>query len=245
MVKDTPIYTSNTPSQPHFSSRDSSWWTGEKNESRDQSKDEQHSDFIPGIPQPSDSQINLTPPINQYLDSDDQYAELMPNQLYGPEKELLIHEWKAPSRPFKKHEKQFYTTVGTIVLLIALILFFAGQVLPVAVVLSVGFLVYVTTSIPPTDIENKITTYGIWTGDDFYYWEEMGRFWFTKKYDDKILHVEIARFPNRLTILIDPEEETIIAEMLSVVLIEEEPPPTYYEKVAHWLQKKIPLDIEA
>ncbi|GEM_PF-203512 len=188
----------------------------------------------------------LNPPVQQYQNQYDPYLDPYYDDLaYGPQQELLVYEWVAPSRPFKKHNRQYYTTVGTIILLIALILFFAGQILPVAVVLAVGFMIYVMTSIPPTNIKNQLTTYGIRTGENLYYWDEMGRFWFKKKYNDEILHVEVARFPERLTILVGEGERELIRELLATVLLEEEPLPTYYERAAAWLQQKIPLDIES
>ena len=94
--------------------------------------------------------------------------------------EKLILEWKAPSRPFKKHKKQYYTTIITIALLLGLILFFAGQTLTVAVVLAVAFLSYVMATIPPYTITNSITTYGVKNEEALYTWEELGRFWFEK-----------------------------------------------------------------
>ena len=54
-----------------------------------------------------------------------------------PQKEEVLLEWRSPSRPFKKHNRQFYSTVGMIGALIAFILFFAGQIIPVAVVFAV------------------------------------------------------------------------------------------------------------
>ena len=156
-----------------------------------------------------------------------------------------IFSWYAATRPFKKRNRQYFTTIGTIVLLISLILFFAGQFLPVAVVLAVGFLTYIMATIPPHDVLYKITSYGIRVDDNIYYWDEMGRFWFSQKYEDKLLNVEIARFPQRITLVINKEEEGVLREILSEVLLEQQPEPTYYERVSAWLQEKIPLDIES
>src|SRR5688572_8191789 len=57
-----------------------------------------------------------------------------------PQQEEIVLEWDAPNRPFKKRNRQYYTTVAIIVFLISLILFFAGQFLPIAVVIAVAFL---------------------------------------------------------------------------------------------------------
>lgn len=160
-----------------------------------------------------------------------------------PEEEIL--SWEAPSRPFKKKNKKYFTTVFVIGVLVALIFIFAGQGwLPAALTFSIVFLVYVLSTIPPQKVENKITTYGIRVDNGLYYWEELGRFWFEEKSGDEVLYIETARFPGRIALLIVDGLKEVLRELLSEVLLEQKPEPTPYEKVASWLQEKIPLDIE-
>lgn len=160
-----------------------------------------------------------------------------------PLPEEVILEWTAPSRPFKKREKKYFSTILIIAALISLILFFAGQVLPVAVVFAIVFLVYVLSVTPPREVINKITTYGVRVEDALYYWQELGRFWFTEQFDDVVLNIETVRFPWRITLLlpdnIDKEDMRIL---LSEVLLNQQPKPTLYEKWADWLKEKVPLD---
>ncbi len=163
-----------------------------------------------------------------------------------PLPEELVYEWNSPSRPFKHRKKQFFTTLTTIVVLLCLILFFAGQVLPVAVVLAVGFMAYVLATIPPQDITQQFTTYGIRIEKELYYWEELGRFWFDKKLGSTLLIVEVARFPNRLTMVLKTADQSReVEEILSEVLLKQRPEKTWVEKSSDWLQKKFPLDIDA
>jgi len=162
-----------------------------------------------------------------------------------PIPERTIFEWTSASRPFKKRRRQYFTTLGTIVLLLSLILFFAGQVLPVAVVLAVAFLAYTMSTIPPHQIKQKITTYGIRIEDQIFYWQELGRFWFEEKLGQTMLLVEVYRFPNRLTLMLGEEaNQSVLTEILSDVLLQEKPEPTTYDKAAKWLQEKLPLDID-
>jgi len=162
--------------------------------------------------------------------------------LYKPLPEQTIFEWKAPSRPFKKRKKQFFSSVFIITLLIFLILVFVGQWLAGAVAVSVAFLIYVLSFIPPNEITNKITTYGIRVEDIIYYWEELGRFWFTKKYGQELLHIETMRFPGRIVLLLKKSEKNIVNNILSEALLNEKPDPTLYDKVSKWLGEKIPLE---
>lgn len=162
-----------------------------------------------------------------------------------PQPEETLFEWQAPERPFKRRTRQSYTTIGLICLLIALILFFAGQFLPVAVIAAAFFVYYVLSSTPPGEITNKLTTYGIRVADNLYYWEEMGRFWITKKYDKNLLHIEVARFPFQLTILLGEVDPENMKAVLSEVLLNQKPEPTTYEKAAKWLQEKLPIDLDS
>ena len=162
-----------------------------------------------------------------------------------PLSEDLVYEWQAGSRPFTKHTKQYYLTMSIIVLLLCLILFFAGQILPILVVLSVAFLAYAFSAVPPQQMMYRITTYGIRLEEKLYPWEVMGRFWFEKKKKQKLLLIETAQFPNRLTlVLADLDQEKELSDVLSDVLLNQQPPLSWTEKAAKWLQKKFPLELE-
>ncbi len=162
-----------------------------------------------------------------------------------PIPEELVFSWQAPSRPFKKHNRQYFTTITTIVLLLCFILFFAGQFLPIAVVVAVAFLSYIMATIPPQTITNSVTTFGVRNEEDLYYWDELGRFWFDKKHEEEILYIEVSRFPFRLALLLGNESKEELTEILSEILLNQRPPLTETEKLAKWLQKKVPLDIDS
>jgi hypothetical protein len=159
-----------------------------------------------------------------------------------PQPEEVIFEWKAASRPYKKRNKQYYVTVALIVFLVSLILFFAGQFLPIAVVVTVAFLAYVLSSVPPHDTLISITSYGIRFDNQIYHWEELGRFWLDEKQDKDVINIELGRFPHRITLLYNRDDEQTIVEVLAEVLLNEIPPLTSYEKASKWLGEKIPLE---
>lgn len=165
------------------------------------------------------------------------------NGQQAPEEEVLL-SWSAPNRPFKKRNKEFFTTVFLICVLVSLILFFANQFLPIAVVLALGFLTYVLASVPPEIIQNKITTYGIYTADHMCFWFELGNYWFTKKYKHYILHIESAKFPYRMILLFDEKEKTTLEKTLDLYLYQQAPKATWFDRAADWLQEKVPLDRE-
>lgn len=164
---------------------------------------------------------------------------------YKPIPEETLAEWDAPARPFKKRNRQFFSTIIVIAILISLILFFAGQVLPVAVVISMVFLVYVTAVIPPQNVHYKLTNYGIYIEKEAFSWFSMGRFWFDDRAGVRVLEIELYKFPGRLTFVLvngqTPREEDLELA-LSEILIKEKPELTTYEKIAAWLKDKVPLE---
>ncbi len=162
-----------------------------------------------------------------------------------PQPEQLLLDWEAPSRPFKTRNKKYYVTIGMILVLISAILFFAGQFILIAVGIAAAFLFYVLSAIPPEHARHQITTYGIRTDGQLYYWEEMGRFWYKTKQGQEVLHIEVSRFPNHLTFLFDAATQAELTDILSQILLQEEPPATSFDKAAAWLQAKIQLDPEA
>lgn len=157
--------------------------------------------------------------------------------------ERLLIEWVAASRPFKKRDREYYTTIAIIVFLVSLILFFAGQFLFIAVVISLAFVAYVLASVAPDQIHNMITTFGIHTGDQLFYWEELGRFWFSEKFGSSLMHVETARaFPAQLILVLPKEDLEKMKEVMLKYSIFEKPQPTWLDKAATWMQEKFPLE---
>ncbi len=200
---------------------------------------------VPNSPQ-ANQPPNSQPPISIRYPTPPgiELSERFPGMV-RPLSEELVYEWQAGSRPYTKHTRQYYLTMGTIVLLLCLILFFAGQFLPILVVLSVAFLAYAFSAVPPQQMMYRVTTYGIRLEEKLYPWEVMGRFWFEKKGKQKLLYIETAQFPNRLTmVLAELKQETELSEVLSDVLLLQKPPLTWTEKAAKWLQKKFPLELE-
>lgn len=159
--------------------------------------------------------------------------------------ERLLLEWDAPSRPFKKRDREYYTTIAIIVFLLSLILFFAGQFLFIAVLISLAFVSYVLASVPPDHIHIMITTFGIHVADQMFYWQELGRFWFTVKYKSDMLHVETARaFPAQLILLLGDKQVEEVKKVMLKHTVFETPRATWLDNAAKWMQEKFPLEKE-
>jgi hypothetical protein len=168
-----------------------------------------------------------------------------------PQPEYLMAEWQTDSRVSTQRSKQYYSSLAVIVLLVSLILFFAGQTLLIFVVLAFLFISYVLNSIRAESVIHQITSYGIrYRGERLFYWEQLGRFWIRNNRGVLEVHVEApSHFGNELILLAppasaDPEDLTIqdIVDILSRYLIYEEPIPSQLDRWVLWLQEKFPLE---
>lgn len=160
----------------------------------------------------------------------------------SPLKTLLV--WKAPSRPFKKKDRSYYTTIAIIVVLLILIAFLMQEFMAIGVLLALSFVAYVLGFVPPEDVEYKISGQGITIGDHFYFWNTLDSFWFSEKEGHKILHILTRlRFPAQLMLLLGSENEEQVKKMVAKFLpFHEIPPKSLLDSWAESLQKHFPLE---
>lgn len=157
-----------------------------------------------------------------------------------PELEKDLITWIAPARPFKRRDRQFYLTVVSIAGIVCLILFLAEGVMPVILIISLIFLYYVMSTVPPQDLEYKITNKGVKVAGSRTDWQLLGRFWFGKRYDSELLIFETAMIPNRMELVIKPEIKEEIRKILKDYLLEEEISPSRLDKAIDWFTSKLP-----
>jgi hypothetical protein len=149
--------------------------------------------------------------------------------------------WKAPARPFKKRGVEFFTTVAVLAVLTGIILFTIEGFMPVLVIISLVFLIYVLTTVPPDEVEHKITDQGIFFAGRRIAWKNILRFWFTQRFGNDILVLETAMIPSRVEMVINSQDKEKIAKLLEEKVLYEEVPPSFLDKVALWFSKRIPL----
>lgn len=159
------------------------------------------------------------------------------------EEERSLMKWRSPARPFKERNREYYTTIGAIVVLLSIILIFAREFLLVAVIVSFAFVAYVLASVRPEVVEHEITTRGIRSGGKFFRWSVLGRFWFREKYGQKMVSIETGlNFPGEIMLLVGEIDQERLKDILRVYLLHETPEPKFVDKAAKWLQEKIPLE---
>jgi uncharacterized membrane protein len=155
-----------------------------------------------------------------------------------PEKELF--SWRAPARPFKKRDREYWMTIMAIAGLVGLIVFIAEGAMPVILIIAVIFLYYVLSTVEPEEIEYKVTNFGIKIVDRRTEWELLTRFWFTQRFNNHLIVFEMLVMPGRLELVINPEDREKLTKVISGYIPEEEAPPTNLDRASNWFARKLP-----
>ncbi|HSX58498.1 MAG TPA: hypothetical protein VLE47_04500 [Candidatus Saccharimonadales bacterium] len=151
-----------------------------------------------------------------------------------------LYAWKAPERIFIPRNRKWFTYLFLLLLIIILILLFLKQFIIIAPIAALGFVAYVMASVPPHDVEHKLTTEGVLTGGRSYLWAELFDYWFVKKDDHETIQLETyLNYPRRLSLLVgDGEKETIKQTMAQFIPFREIPKETFMDKAADYLSEK-------
>ena len=153
--------------------------------------------------------------------------------------EKEIFSWSAPSRAFVQREREFWVKVVAVCSIFGLILFIVEGAMPVILMISIIFLFYVLSTVRPENIEYKITNLGIKLGGVTNYWDNIGRFWFSKKGNDQILVLDMTSFSGRLELVVNSKEKDKIREIVKKYIPEEEAPQTRLDKAGEWIDSKL------
>lgn len=157
-----------------------------------------------------------------------------------------ILEWTAPGRPFRKKSKQYYLTSLLIVFLVEIILFLFSQYMLMLVVLSLLFVAFSLSSVPPSDFKYRISSEGITIEDHFFLWQELYDFYFKKREGVDVVHVRTHSFiPGELTLTLGSiDREHLKSALLPYLPYREVIKPTFMEKSGDWLMRNFPLEKE-
>lgn len=156
--------------------------------------------------------------------------------------EKILFEWEALERPYQRKDREFWTTVLSILGLVCLILFFVKEWFLIAALIALVFLYYVLTTVPPQKAKYKITTKGVYLAPSQRIdWDFFRRFWFDQKWGHQLLNFETwLNFPRVISFVIPESEEKKIAQIVEKYLPQEKSPPNFLDKFSSWLTKKFP-----
>lgn len=156
--------------------------------------------------------------------------------------EELLLAWTSPSRLFKKRDREYFINIGAIVFLLMIILVFAREFVLIAAVLSIVFLIYVLSTVPPEEVEHRITNLGIESAGHFYRWEEMADCWFEEQWGQTMLVVRPYAAPRSIILLGDQDTHKVRELVAKHIPVRDHPEKTWVDNAASWLTRKIPLE---
>lgn len=175
--------------------------------------------------------------------SSSRYTEYMKSSTRSePKEEEVYVTWSSPSRLFKKRDKEFFVNILAIVFLLSVILVFVREFVLIATVLSIVFLIYVLSTVPPEDVKHRITNLGIESAGHFYRWEEFADFWFDEQWGQKMAVLRPFMSPRIIILLGDQKSEKIREFIAQHIPFREEPDRTWVDNAARWISEKIPLE---
>ena len=157
------------------------------------------------------------------------------------QKEVYL-SWSSPSRLFKRRDREYFTNVGAIVFLLIIILVFAREFLLIAAVVSIVFLIYVLSTVPPENVEHRITNLGIESAGHFYRWEQLGEFWFEEQWGQTMLVLRLFVQPRLMILLGDQKKDKFREFVAAHIPFREEPDRNWVDNAARWITEKIPLE---
>ncbi len=157
--------------------------------------------------------------------------------------EKTLFEWEAPERSFKKRDKDFWITAVAILILFSVVLVFIKEFFLIVALVSVLFLYYVLSTVPPSSIKNKITNRGVHFGDAKYGWDLLLRFWFKKSLNSELLEFETnLRIPRQISLVINEADKEKLKEIVLKKLPLVESSPNFVDKLTKWFSDRLPLE---
>lgn len=156
--------------------------------------------------------------------------------------EITYLKWKSPSRLFKKRDREFMTNIAVIVFFLMVILVFAREFGLILAVLSIVFFVYVMSTVPPEDIEHRLTSLGLETGNHYFRWEELAEFWFEEQWGQVKLVIRPLAGSLIIVLLGDEEREKVKDLVTKYIPFREQPQKSWVDNTAAWISKNIPLE---
>ncbi len=157
--------------------------------------------------------------------------------------EVLL-SWKSPSHPFVKRSPVYYQTLAALTFLFVVIVYFFHDYLLIGVILSIAFVVYIVSSVPPVEVKHEITPLGFRNAGRLFRWIELYAFWFEKKWNKEVLVIQTQlATPTQIRAVLENISKEQLKEVVGKYLLYlESPPKTFTDRFSHWLSKKIPLD---
>ncbi len=159
----------------------------------------------------------------------------------------LLYSWRAPLRPYKKRSPLIIRFYLAITFLLSAIIFFFGDKILLIPIWAILFIFYVLTITPPPEIDNKITVFGISTGDISIRWENLAYFYFKKRFGFYVLTIvsQPPYFYHLFLVVPNNKIKNKVTEILSNYLMyQDNPRKSLIDKITDFLSSLVPDEEE-
>jgi len=163
-----------------------------------------------------------------------------PSDLY---EEKVWFEWSAPERAYQKKNRDFWVTAIAILILVSVILIFIKEFFLIMALISVLFLYYTLSAVPPGLVNNKVTNWAVYFGELRYEWADLQKFWFKNNLSNLTINFETnLRFPRMVSLVINPEDQEKLKEIVVKKIPLLESSPTFVDRLTKWFASRLPLE---
>ncbi|HLB51396.1 hypothetical protein A3F07_04030 [candidate division WWE3 bacterium RIFCSPHIGHO2_12_FULL_38_15] len=139
----------------------------------------------------------------------------------------VLYEWESSSKLEKRSWDPKMVRTGVVIgVVVGLLLFLMQEFFLILVVASVIFISYILSNSPMENVRHEISTHGVKSADQQFYWYELKQFFFTNTTDPQLLAMDTKdRLPGRLFFAFRPDEKEKLKELVSLYLpyLSEEP----------------------
>jgi len=156
----------------------------------------------------------------------------------------ILHTWEAPMRPpmdaFNTKLTKNLFIIGAV---LGLFLLLIGEFFIILVIASVIFIGYILAHTPSEMATYELSTHGVKFMDHFYYWNELGNFFFTESKGNVILNIDVKdKLPARIFLtVLDGEKEKVKDICETYLPYLKEPPESFITKVYEKAISKLDL----
>ncbi len=162
---------------------------------------------------------------------------------HEPLRDLFV--WRSLSRPPIVLEKEAYTTVVSVCILLSVVVAFFQEWFLILLTWGGLFLIVSLSKLPPEEVEHRITTQGVISLGHEYLWIQLGPFWFTDKGNYKLLHLSEEDnnfFGTHIIIVPNELEEKVRNTLVKYLPYIEVPEKSRMDKLSDWLAAKLNLE---
>lgn len=174
------------------------------------------------------SYIGLTKRREESLTEVNDKSKTPKPESYG--EKIIELVWTTQDRVVKEITPKTAKTLIIIGVAVSLVFALMQEFVFILVIASLGFLAYMLTKNPTTQVQHEISSHGInYGGNQFYYWHELKQFFFQQDGEHIVLCVDtVEKIPGRLFMEINTGDRERIKEILSKRLIYKEEAPKYF-----------------